>query len=142
MEFGTCSVAFVVSIGFSLARTSFFLRLGAVLHAMICVSGKICFRCGSCCTGFQCLFMIRFILCMSLQNCVLKISFLVVGFIFFCRVCGRSVNLTSFIWLSISFCLYPLCLSLWTRCIFIWLELFLSELVLRYPFVSPFMIAF
>ena len=31
---------------------------------------------------------------MSLQNCVLKISFLVVGFIFY-RVCGHSVNLTS-----------------------------------------------
>ena len=109
VEFGTCS----------LARTSFFLRSGAVLHAMIGLSGKICFRCGSCCIGFQCLFMIRFILCMSSQNCVLKINFLVVGFIFFCRVCGRSVNLTSFIWLSISFCLYPLCLSWWTRCIFI-----------------------
>ena len=86
------------------------------------------------------MFMIRFFLCMSSQNCVLKISFLVVGFIFFCRVCGRSVNLTSFIWLSISFCLYPLCL--WTRCIFIWLKLFLTELVLRYLFVSPFMVAF
>ena len=31
VEFGTCSVAFVVSIGFSLAHTNFFLRLGAVL---------------------------------------------------------------------------------------------------------------
>ena len=86
VEFGACSVAFVVSIGFSLARTSFFLRLGAVLHSMIGLSGKICFRCGSCFIGFQCLFMIRFILWMSSQNCVLKICFLVVGFIFFCTL--------------------------------------------------------
>ena len=31
--FGSGSVAFVVSIGFSLAHTNFFLRLGAVLNA-------------------------------------------------------------------------------------------------------------
>ena len=42
VEFGGGCVAFVVSIGFSLARTSFFLRLGAVLNAMIGLSGKIC----------------------------------------------------------------------------------------------------
>ena len=44
VEFGGGCVAFVVSIGFSLAPPSFFLRLGAVLNAVICLSGKICFR--------------------------------------------------------------------------------------------------
>ena len=101
VEFGACSVAFVVSIGFSLARTSFFLRLGAVLHAMIGFSGKICFGCGACCIGFQCVFMMRFVLCMSSQNCGLKSRFLGVGVICFCRVFGRSVHLTSFTPLSI-----------------------------------------
>ena len=81
-EFRGDCVAFVVSIGFSLALTSFFLRLGAVLNAMIGLSWKVCFRRGFCCTGFQCLFMIRYILCMSSQNCVLKISFLVVTLLF------------------------------------------------------------
>ena len=35
VEFGGGCVTFVVSIGFSLAHTSFFLRFGAVLNAMI-----------------------------------------------------------------------------------------------------------
>ena len=142
VEFGGGCVTFGGSIGFSWARTSFSLRMVAVFYAMIGLSGTICFRGGFCCTGFQCWFTIRFILCMSSQNCVLNISFLVVTLLFFCRVCGHSVNLMSFIWLSISFGLYPLCLSLWTRCTFIWLKLCLFEFVLRYLFVSPFIIAF
>ena len=44
VEFGGGCVSFVVSIGFSLARTIFILRLGAVFNAMIGLSGKICFR--------------------------------------------------------------------------------------------------
>ena len=40
VEFGTCSVAFVVSIGFSLACTSFFLRLGLFYMLWLVNGGK------------------------------------------------------------------------------------------------------
>ena len=42
VEFRGCCVTFVVSIGLSLARTSFFLRLGAVLNAVIGLSVTGC----------------------------------------------------------------------------------------------------
>ena len=67
VAFGSGCVVFVVSIVFGLAHNNFFPSLGTVLNAMIGLSGKIYFRCGFCCTGFQCWFMIRFVLCMSSQ---------------------------------------------------------------------------
>ena len=65
--------------------TNFFLKLVALffVNAMIDLSAQedlFQMHIGSVVyAGFQCLFMIRFILCMSSQNCVLKISFSVVS---------------------------------------------------------------
>ena len=71
--------------GFSLARTSFFLRFGAVLCA-------ISLRKGSCWIGFQCLCTIR-LNCVYIvaELCILKIIFSFCVSTFLSRVCGLSL---------------------------------------------------
>ena len=53
-------------------------------------------------------------------------------------LCSR---ITLFVPSIISFVLYPCCFSLWMSLSFIWLNVVLLELVLRYCLVSPLMIA-
>ena len=59
---------FVWCSGFNLALTSFFLREGFALYAIVGLDGKIRFNKGLFIISVQCLFKILLILCMSSES--------------------------------------------------------------------------
>ena len=108
--------------GLSLVLTSLFFKEGFALQAITSGDGKICFRYLLFLISVQC-FLILWI--SSVYYCVTKISLSVcLGFCFLVRVSFLSLNRMSLMWLIISLCLYPLCLSLCTSLYVICLNLF------------------
>ena len=133
---------FVWSSGFSLARTSFFLREGLALYAMTGGDGKMWLSSVLFLMSIQCFLKILLILFMSSEWCVAKISLLgCLVITFLIRASFLSLKGMSLTWLILWSCLYPLCLSLCISLSVIDLKLVLLELVLRYLFVSPLAIA-
>ena len=128
--------------GVSFARTSFFLREGLALYAIMGGEGKMLLNSTLFFISGQCFLKIPLIPLISSENCVTKTSLLgccVLAFLF--RVSFLCMNGVSLMWSIIWLCLYPLCLSLCINFDGINLKLVSFELVLRYRLVSPFAIA-
>ena len=137
LGFGVCSclseglmvsivAALCSRIGFSLARTSFFRKFCDVLKAMVGGVGKIALKNGSFWIGFQCLYNICFILCVSSQNCVMKTVLFCLGLVVLVRDVCLDEKRISLISCSISICLYPLVMSFLVRWCFILLNVKVS----------------